>query len=47
MIPDKVLDVAFEQLRPIIHELAKYNADKNESILMEFDVGMVRFEFKK
>ena len=47
MIPSKVLDVAFEQLRPIIHELAKYNVDKNESILMEFDVGMIRFEFKK
>ena len=47
MTPPKVLNAIHEQLKPLIYELAKYNISENDSILMEFDVGTVLFEFKK
>lgn len=46
MIPENVLNAIHEQLRPLVLELARYNTSPNDSILMEFDVGSVRFDFK-
>lgn len=46
MIPENVLNAIYEQLRPLVLELAMYNASLNDSIQMEFEVGSVRFEFK-
>ena len=45
MIPEKVLNAVYEQLRPLVMELAKYNLPQ-ESIRMNFGVGSVLFEFK-
>lgn len=46
MIPEKVLNAVYEQLRPLVMELAKYNLSPPESIRMDFGVGSVLFEFK-
>jgi hypothetical protein len=46
MIPEKVLNAVYEQLRPLIIELAKYNKSPNDSVVMEFLEGFVRFDFK-
>lgn len=46
MTPEKVLNAVYEQLRPLVMELAKYNLPLQESIRMNFDVGSVLFEFK-
>ena len=46
MTPDKVLDAVYAQLYPLILELRKYNESPNDIIKMEFEVGIVTFEFK-
>ncbi len=46
MIPPKVLDAVYEQLRPLIYELSKYTHSKDNSIRMDFGIGAVTFEFK-
>ena len=46
MTPEKVLNAVYEQLRPLVMELAKYNLPPQESIKMNFGVGSVLFEFK-
>ena len=46
MIPEKVLKAVYEQLAPLVEELARYNKSPNDSIGMEFPEGFVRFDFK-
>ena len=45
MIPDNVLNAVNEQLEPLIRELARYN-ESGSSLLIEFDVGSITFDFK-
>ena len=46
MTPENVLNAIYEKLRPLVLELARYNTSPDDSILMEFDVGTVRIDFK-
>lgn len=45
MIPEKVLNAVYEQLEPLLTEMAKY-ATSDKSVLMEFEAGSIRFTFK-
>lgn len=44
MTPEKVLNAVYEQLAPLVAELAKYHLP-NTSVIMDFGIGTVRFEF--
>ena len=46
MIPESVLNAVYDQLRPLVIELARYTASPEESVRMDFEVGSVLFEFK-
>ena len=46
MTPKKVLNAVYEQLAPLVEELARYNKSPKDSIGMEFPEGFVRFDFK-
>ena len=46
MIPESVLNAVYDQLRPLVNELARYTASPEESVRMDFEVGSVLFEFK-
>lgn len=47
MIPEKVLNAIYEQLMPLMHELAKYASPTLDTVSMRCEVGTVTFEFKK
>ena len=44
MIPEQVSKVAYEQIEPIVNELAKY-ALNGESVKMEFETASVLIKF--
>ena len=44
MIPDNVLNAVYDQLRPLVMELARYNAP-GETVQVNFDVGSVEIKF--
>lgn len=45
MTPDQVLNAVYDQLRPLVIELAKYSLP-NEEVKINFEVGEVTFKFK-
>lgn len=45
MIPDNVLNAVYDQMRPFVIELARYNV-ASESITINFEVAKMTIEFK-